>query len=84
MDQAFYRIRTAYARDFKFSPDGWFTHVSIGAGIDVNVTDWSITNFKTINGGTDTATSTSRTRTSGSEAAPGSSSGCTTTPPTSR
>ena len=56
VDQSFARIRSAYARDFQFKPDGFFTHLAVGLGIDVNVTDWNFTEFKSINGGTDTAT----------------------------
>jgi len=56
VDQSFYRIRSAYARDFKIKPEGWFTHLAVGAGLDVNVTDWTFTEFKAVNGGTDTAT----------------------------
>jgi hypothetical protein len=58
VDQSFYRIRSAYARDFHFQPEGFFTHLAVGLGVDVNVTDWTFTEFKTINGGTDTATLT--------------------------
>ena len=58
VDQSFYRIRSAYARDFRFKPDGLFTHLAIGVGIDVNITDWTFTEFKSINGGTDSATLT--------------------------
>jgi hypothetical protein len=58
VDQSFYRIRSAYARDFRLSPDGFFTHLAVGLGLDVNVTDWTFTEFKSINGGTDTATLT--------------------------
>jgi len=58
VDQSFYRIRAAYARDFKIKPEGFFTHLAVGAGVDVNITDWTFTEFKIINGGTDTATLT--------------------------
>lgn len=58
VDQSFYRIRSAYARDFRFKPEGLFTHLAIGLGGDINVTDWTFTQFKAINGGTDTATLT--------------------------
>ncbi|HEV3029098.1 MAG TPA: hypothetical protein VG457_16085, partial [Planctomycetota bacterium] len=58
VDQSFYRIRSAYARDFRIQPDGWFTHLAVGLGVDVNITDWTFTEFKTINSGTDTATLT--------------------------
>jgi hypothetical protein len=58
VDQSFFRIRAAYARDFKFKPEGLFTHLAIGLGGDINVTDWTFTEFKAINGGTDTATLT--------------------------
>jgi hypothetical protein len=58
VDQSFARIRAAYARDFLFNPSGFFTHLSVGVGLDVNVTDWTFTEFKNINGGTDTATLT--------------------------
>ncbi|HLY11395.1 MAG TPA: hypothetical protein VKW04_18980 [Planctomycetota bacterium] len=58
VDQSFYRIRAAYARDFRFKPEGLFTHLAIGIGGDVNITDWTFTEFKVINGGTDTATLT--------------------------
>lgn len=58
VDQSFYRIRSAYARDFRFKPDGWLTHLSVGVGLDVNVTDWTFTEFKAVNAGTDTATLT--------------------------
>jgi hypothetical protein len=56
VDQSFVRLRSAYARDFQFKPDGFFTHLAVGIGADVNVTDWEFTEFKSINGGTDTAT----------------------------
>jgi len=58
VDQSFYRIRSAYARDFRIKSEGWFTHLAVGLGVDVNITDWTFTEFKTINGGTDTATLT--------------------------
>jgi hypothetical protein len=58
VDQSFYRIRSAYARDFRFKADGLFTHLAVGLGADINVTDWTFTEFKSINGGTDTATLT--------------------------
>jgi len=58
VDQSFYRIRSAYARDFRIKPDGWFTHLAVGVGLDVNVTDWSFTEFKAVNSGTDAATLT--------------------------
>src|SRR5258707_4265078 len=58
VDQSFYRIRSAYARDFKIKPEGWFTHLAVGVGLDVNVTDWTFTEFKAVNSGTDTATLT--------------------------
>jgi hypothetical protein len=56
VDQSFARIRSAYARDFQFKPAGFFTHLAVGLGVDINVTDWNFTEFKSINGGTDTAT----------------------------
>jgi hypothetical protein len=58
VDQSFYRIRSAYARDFRFKQEGLFTHLAVGIGGDINVTDWTFTQFKAINGGTDTATLT--------------------------
>ncbi len=58
VDQSFYRIRSAYARDFRFKADGLFTHLAVGVGVDINITDWTFTQFKPINGGTDTATLT--------------------------
>jgi hypothetical protein len=58
VDQSFYRIRAAYARDFIFKPEGLFTHLAVGVGADVNITDWTFSEFKVINGGTDTATLT--------------------------
>ncbi|HLF92178.1 MAG TPA: hypothetical protein VJB14_01855 [Planctomycetota bacterium] len=48
MDQVFYRIRAAYAYDFRFKPaggEGFFTHLALGLGLDVNVTNWSMTEF---------------------------------------
>ncbi len=51
VDQVFYRIRAAYAYDFRFKPageEGFLTHLSLGLGLDVNVTDWTLTNFKDI------------------------------------
>jgi len=56
VDQSFARLRSAYARDFQFKPDGFLTHLAVGVGVDVNITDWNFTEFKSINGGTDTAT----------------------------
>ncbi len=58
VDQSFARLRAAYARDFQFKPAGFLTHLAVGLGLDVNVTDWTFTEFKTINSGTDTATLT--------------------------
>ncbi|MBV8880227.1 MAG: hypothetical protein JO332_09705 [Planctomycetaceae bacterium] len=58
VDQSFYRIRSAYARDFRFKADGLFTHLAVGLGVDVNITDWTFTEFKSVNGGTDSATLT--------------------------
>jgi hypothetical protein len=58
VDQSFVRFRAAYARDFQFKADGFFTHLAVGVGLDLNVTDWEFTEFKSINGGTDTATLT--------------------------
>jgi hypothetical protein len=56
VDQSFARLRSAYARDFQFKQEGFLTHLAVGVGVDVNVTDWNFTEFKSINGGTDTAT----------------------------
>lgn len=58
VDQSFYRIRSAYARDFQIKPEGFLTHLAVGLGVDLNVTDWTFTEFKTINSGTETATLT--------------------------
>lgn len=58
VDQSFYRIRSAYARDFRFKAEGLFTHLAVGVGLDINVTDWTFTEFKAVNSGTDTATLT--------------------------
>jgi hypothetical protein len=62
VDQSFYRIRAAYANDISFQPTGLFTHLSIGVGADVNVTNWIFTEYKSINSGTDTATFTTINR----------------------
>ena len=51
VDQVFYRIRAAYAYDFRFKPggsEGFLTHLALGLGLDVNVTDWTLTEFKDI------------------------------------
>ncbi len=47
-NQTFYRIRAAYARDFRFAPpgaEGFLTHLSLGAGIDVGVTSWEYSRY---------------------------------------
>lgn len=40
VDQAFYRIRAAYAHDFRLRAEGFLTHVAVGLGLDVNVASW--------------------------------------------
>jgi hypothetical protein len=57
-DQVFYRLRAAYARDFRLSQQGFLTHVSIGIGADVNVTNWTHTELKDLGGGNGSATLT--------------------------
>jgi long-subunit fatty acid transport protein len=49
IDQVFYRIRAAYAYDWRFRPpgsEGFLTHLAFGLGLDINVTNWTVTEFK--------------------------------------
>jgi hypothetical protein len=55
-DQVFYRLRVAYARDFRFSPEGFFTHLAVGAGLDLSVTEWMHQEIKDLGTGTATLT----------------------------
>lgn len=63
-DQVFYRIRAAYARDFRFrapGEEGFMTHLAVGLGLDVNVTNWTLTEFKPIPGDGDATLTASGT-----------------------
>jgi len=41
VEQAFYRFRAAFARDFKFKDGpGFFTHLAVGGGLDVGFSRW--------------------------------------------
>jgi hypothetical protein len=55
-DQTFYRLRAAYARDFRFSAQGFLTHLSVGVGLDANVTTWTHEELKDLGGGGGAAT----------------------------
>jgi hypothetical protein len=49
-NQALYRFRMAYARDFLIrepGTEGLLTHIAFGVGLDVSVTSWEYTNFNT-------------------------------------
>jgi hypothetical protein len=44
LTESFNRFRAAFAKDFRFSAPGessWFTHVSLGAAVDVGYAHWS-------------------------------------------
>ncbi len=48
IDQTFYRLRLAFAKDFHLKEgEGAFTHVAIGLGLDVSVTDSEFKDFRT-------------------------------------
>jgi hypothetical protein len=57
IDQSFYRLRLAYAHDFRLQPKGgtgFLTHVSVGVGADLGVTSWKYeeyVNFDPVSGG---------------------------------
>ncbi len=57
-DQVFWRLRAAYARDFRFQPEGFLTHVSVGVGLDVSITRWTHQEVKDLGGGNGAATIT--------------------------
>ena len=56
VDQGFDRLRAAYARDFRFSQEGFFTHLSVGLGLDLSVTKWTYDEVKDLGGGSGAAT----------------------------
>jgi len=57
-DQVLSRLRTAYARDFRFSTEGFFTHLAVGIGLDVSVTNWTHQEIKDLGMGNGAATIT--------------------------
>ena len=47
-EQAFFRVRLAYARDFRFKAvgeEGWLPHLAIGLGADVGMTTFDMTDL---------------------------------------
>jgi hypothetical protein len=47
-EQAFYRVRLAYGRDFRVRPvgeEGWFSHIAIGLAADVGFTTFDMTDL---------------------------------------
>lgn len=46
LDQTFYRFRLAYAKDFRFKEgEGSFTHMAVGLGLDISITDSEFSDF---------------------------------------